>query len=278
MHFISLPVVVSLLLTSVAAKDNSTKALSETDQCKEISSLSKFVALASNTTELDKITKNNATKIAEIQAKASSDSTKLQTLTSNSTLMSDCQVVFAQEAEDDECQETFVLQRFVAFAANTTAVASATKNNATKIAAIELKASDAASKLQVLQSNSTLQAACPAVMQKDECKAMDGLEKFVKVANNQTKLEEITKGNETKVAEIEAKGKVAQMKLSAMQANATFMAACAALNKTEKGSLTESSANATSTKTSGAVAVGGGAGLWMPAQVAAVVALGVLML
>jgi hypothetical protein len=277
MHFASVPIVLSLLLTSVAAKGNSTKAVSEADQCKEITSLSKFVSLASNTTKLDEITKNNATKVAEIQAKASSDSTKLQTLTSNSTLMSNCQVVFAQEAEDDMCQETFVLQRFVAFAANTTAVASATKNNATKIAAIELKASDAANKLQVLQSNSTLQAACPAVMQKDECKAMDGLEKFVKVASNQTKLEQITKGNETKVTEIQAKGNVAQMKLSAMQGNATFMAACAALNETEKSSATGSAANATSTKKSGAVAVDG-AGIWMPIQVAAVVALGMMIL
>ena len=158
-----------------------------------------------------------------------------------------------------------------------TAVNATTKNNATKIAAIELKASEAASKLQVLQSNSTLQAACPAVMQDDECKAMDGLEKFVKVANNQTKLEEITKGNATKIAEIQAKGTMAQMKLSAMQANATFVAACAALNETKKGTLTETSANSTSTKKSGAVAVGG-AGLMMPVQVAAVVVLGMLML
>ena len=235
MKFITLPVVLSLLLTSVTANDNSTKGVSEVDQCKEITSLAKFVSFASNTTMLDKITKDNATKVAEIQAKASTASAKLQTLTSNSTLMSDCQVKFAQEAEDDMCQQTFLLERFVKFAANTTAVASATKNNATKIADIELKASDAANKLQMLQSNSTLQAACPAVMQKDECKAMDGLEKFVALTNNQTKLEKITKGNETKIAKLEAMGKMAQMKLSAMQGNATFMAACAALNELSNG-------------------------------------------
>ena len=194
--------------------------------------------------------------------------------------MANCQVVFAQEAEDDKCQETFLLQKFVAFAANTTAVASATKNNATKIADIELKASDAANKLQVLQSNSTLQAACPAVMQKDECQFMDGLMKFVKLANNQTKLEKITKGNETKVAEIQAKGKVAQMKLSALQGNATFMAACAALNGsvTEQGTLSSSATNATTTKKSGAAAVGAGAGWWVSMQMVVVVGLGMWML
>ena len=159
-----------------------------------------------------------------------------------------------------------------------TAVASATNNNATKIAAIELKASDAASKLETLTSNSTLQAACPAVMQEDECKAMDGLMKFVKLANNQTKLEQITKGNETKVAKIQAQGKMAEMKLDAMQSNATFMAACAALNETEKGTLSESAANATTTKKSGATAVGVGAGWWVPARVAVVVGLAMLML
>jgi hypothetical protein len=274
MQLITLPILFSLLLTSVAAKDNSTKVVSETDQCKEVTSLTKFVSFASNTTMLDMITKENATKVAEIQAKASTASAKLQTLTSNSTLMSDCQVEFAQEAEDDMCQQTFLLQRFVTFAANMTAVASATKNNATKIAAIELKASDAASKLQTLQSNSTLQAACPAVMQKDECKAMDGLEKFVALTNNQTKLEKLAKGNETKVAKLEEMGKAAQMKLSAMQGNATFMAACAALNETEKGTLTSSSTSATTTK-SGAVAVAGSAGWWMSVVV---VGLGMCML
>jgi hypothetical protein len=280
MQFLTLPVVLSLLFTSVAAHCNSTKALSETGQCKEITSLSKFVSFASNITNLDRITKDNATKIAEIQAKASAASVKLQDLKSNSTLMSYCQVVFAQEAEDDMCQETFVLQRFIAFAANTTAVASATKNNATKIANIELKASEAANKLQKLESNSTLQAACPAVMQKDECKAMDGLIKFVKLANNQTKLEQITKGNETKIAEIQAKGKVAQMKLSALQSNATFMAACAALNKSEseKGTLSSSAANATTTKKSGAVGAVSGTGWWAPLQVVVVVGLGMWML
>jgi hypothetical protein len=95
--------------------------------------------------------------------------------------------------EDDQCQQTFMLQRFVKFAANMTQVASATKNNATKIAAIELKASDAAVKLQTLQSNSTLQSACPAVMQEDECKAMNGLTKFVALANNATQLDKVTK-------------------------------------------------------------------------------------
>ena len=107
---------------------------------------------------------------------------------------------------------------------------------------------------------------------------MDGLEKFVKVASNQTKLKEITKGNATKVAEIQKMGDVAQMKLSAMQGNATFVAACAALNGTDKGALSESATNGTGSKKSGAVVLDGGAwgaGVWVPV---AVVALGMWVL
>ena len=58
---------------------------------------------------------------------------------------------------------------------------------------------------------------------------MDKLEKFVSVANNSTKLNEITKGNATKAAEIQAMAAKAQTKLTAMQGNATFVQACDAL-------------------------------------------------
>jgi len=233
MHFQSLVVSV-LLATSVAAhghdnKTESSKTLSEKGECKEMLKLNKLVELASNTTKLEKITKNNATKIAEIQAKASSASTKLTTLQSNTTLVSACAVIDAQEAEEDECQETFALQRFVKFAANSTAVATVTKNNATKIASIQAESSKASTKLQTLTSNTTLQAACPAVEQKDECQMMKKLQKFVNVANNQTKLDKLTKGNATKEAEIKAWAAKDETKLTAFTGNATFMAACAAL-------------------------------------------------
>jgi hypothetical protein len=72
-----------VLSTAVAAhgKGNNTEiALSTEDTCKEMRGLQGLITLASNTTELDNITKDNATKIAEIQAKASSAATKLQTL------------------------------------------------------------------------------------------------------------------------------------------------------------------------------------------------------
>jgi hypothetical protein len=276
------PLLVSLLLaTAAVAKKNGTEPASEASQCKEIKGLNALVELAGNSTKLDKVTKNNATKIAEIQAKASAAAPMLQTLQSNTTLMSACAVIDASEMETNQCQETFMLQRFVKFAANTTAVASATKNNATKIANIELKASDAASKLEALTSNSTLQAACPAVMQKDECQAMKSLMKFVAVANNQTKLDKVTKGNTTKEDEIKAKAVTAQDKLTAMQGNVTFVAACDALDKnSEKGTETGSSTASTSSTAvkSAAFILKGANAAGLMGSTMAVVFVGMLML
>lgn len=68
---------VSLLLTTVVAAKgkNETKAVTDKSLCKEMASLTKLVALAANTTKLDEKEKNNATKIAEVQAKASTAGT-----------------------------------------------------------------------------------------------------------------------------------------------------------------------------------------------------------
>ena len=77
---------------------------------------------------------------------------------------------------------------------------------------------------------------------------MNKLQKFVNFANNQTELDEITKGNTTEEAEIKTRAAAAQIKLTAFQGNATFMSACAAINS-EKA--TESSTT-TSVMSSGA--------------------------
>jgi hypothetical protein len=188
----------------------------------------------------------NTTKADDIKARATAAQPTLDSLTSNSTLMTNCAVIDAAQKEEDMCQETFALQAFVKFAANETAVASKTNNNATKIADIQLKASQAAAKLDILTSNSTLQAACPAVMQKDTCKFMDGLMKFIATAKNQTKLDEITKGNTTKEDKIKAEATKAQTRLAELQNNATLVSACNALNAQADKGTTESSTNSIS--------------------------------
>jgi ABC-type enterochelin transport system substrate-binding protein len=167
---------VSLLLTTaVAAKGkNGTTAKAVTDKslCKEMASLTKLVALASNETKLADKTNNNATKIAEIQAKASDASTQLSTMESNATLVSTCAVIASAQKTEDDCDEITSMTKLVALAANETALAEKSKNNATKIAALQAKASTAATKLQTLEANTTLTDACSSIKsQKEAAKA-----------------------------------------------------------------------------------------------------------
>lgn len=190
--------------------------------------------------------------------------------------MMNCAIIDAAQAEENSCQETFALQDFMKFASNTTAVAGKTNNNQTEIDAIAAQATKAQTKLTELTSNSTLQAACPAVMQKDQCKAMDGLMKLVATANNQTLLEAKTKGNTTKEDKIKAQAVKVQTKLDAMMNNATFMAACSAISaesqKGTSGSTTGNSISSTNMKSAAMI-------LQMPGlSTLVVVALGMLML
>ena len=140
--------------------------------------------------------------------------------------MAACASIDAQDETEAGCDETFVLQKFIQFSSNTTAVADATQNNATKIADIKTLSSEAAVQLATLTSNKTLQAACPAVEEKDECDIMNKLEKTVDIANNATKLDKITNNNATKIAEFKAFASKAATKLTAFTSNSTLVAAC----------------------------------------------------
>jgi hypothetical protein len=155
-----------LLTTAVAAKGKngtSTKSVTDKSLCKEMASLTKLVALASNETKLADKTNNNATKIAEIQAKASDASTQLTTMESNTTLVSTCAVIAAAQKTEDDCDQITSMTKLVALAANETKLADKAKNNATKIAEYQAKASAAAVKLQTLQANTTLTDACTSI-------------------------------------------------------------------------------------------------------------------
>ncbi|PBP26133.1 hypothetical protein BUE80_DR002991 [Diplocarpon rosae] len=227
-----------LLTTSVAAHghgDKEGKDTSEKSQCRQIRKLERLVSLASNSTRLDQVTDHNATKIEELMSEASTAAQQLTTLQGNATLTASCAVVNAQAEEEHMCEETFELERFVEFAANATQVAEMTDNNATEIAAIAAKASQASAELQALQSNATLQAACPGLLQKHECREMRKLQGFVEASQNATRLEEISGGNATKADRIKNGAARAQTQLTEWQNNKTFMAACEALGKSGKG-------------------------------------------
>lgn len=156
-----------VLATAVVAKGDknstSTKAVTDKSLCKEMSSLNQLVKLASNTTKLADKTNNNATKIADIQSKASEASTKLTTMSSNTTLVSTCAVIDAAAKTDDECESMKSLQKLITLAGNDTALADKAKNNQTKIDAIKTMATKAQTKLDAMTSNTTLTTACDSI-------------------------------------------------------------------------------------------------------------------
>ena len=104
-------VLLSLLLSSavMAKGGNRTakadKPVNEKSLCRDMAQLTQLVNLAANTTKLETKTKGNATKIAEIQAKASAASTELATMSSNTTLVAACAIVEAENQLQSDCRE-----------------------------------------------------------------------------------------------------------------------------------------------------------------------------
>ncbi|PMD62695.1 uncharacterized protein K444DRAFT_557886, partial [Hyaloscypha bicolor E] len=134
-------------------------------KCDELFFLEKLDNLVSNTTALAEKTLNNATKIADLQAKASKDAsnaTKFQGPQSNTTLVSLCLIVDAHKKEKPQCEEIKGFQKFLAFADNSTAISHKTKNTATKIDEVKAKSSKATTRLAKLQSNATPVSDCAA--------------------------------------------------------------------------------------------------------------------
>lgn len=156
-------ILVSFLLSTAVAAKNSTKTVSDKSLCKEMAQLSSVVSLAANSTKLAAKEKNNATKIAEYQSKASTAATQLATLYLNTTLVATCNVIAAAQKTEADCDEIDSINSIMSLAANETKLAAKEKNNATKIAEYQAKASDASTKLATLQANTTLTNACASI-------------------------------------------------------------------------------------------------------------------
>jgi len=204
-------------------------------ECDEIFSLEKLENLVANSTALAEVTHGNATKIGELQAKASQDASKLAGLKNNQTLIVECQILAAEEKLERDCLELLKLEEFLKFASNATAVSTKAENNGTKITEIAAKASQSANKLQQLQSNQTLVAICFIVdahnKEKHECEEIKGLQKFIAFANNSTALVDDTKNNATRINEIKAESSKAANRLANLQSNATLVADCASFDQ-----------------------------------------------
>lgn len=165
------------------ANGTSTKA-----QCKQVEKLTFLTDVAANTTKLDKITKGNATKAAEFQAKASSAAGELQTLQSNATLMGECNTIFAAQKMAQQCGEMASIEEAQKIVANQTKLDKITKGNTTKADDFKAKVAAKADTLTQLQANTTLTTYCSSLDTKAACKTMAKLAKEQAEAQNTTAL------------------------------------------------------------------------------------------
>lgn len=131
------------------------------------------------------------------------------------------------------CKEMDKLTKIVDIAANTTKLDAIAKDNATKIAEFQAKASDASTKLTTLSTNTTLVAACAVISAAEtterDCDEMDKLQKTVEIAANTTLLDDKTQGNATKIAEFQAKASAATTKLATLTSNSTLVSTCSSI-------------------------------------------------
>jgi hypothetical protein len=139
--------------------------------CKQIKSLTILTSLAANQTKLDELVakgKMDAAKIDALKAKAADATTKLQTLSSNTTLTTECAAIAAKGKMKKECGQMKQLQKLANLASNTTAMdayVAKHKLNSTQADGLKTKLQKAETKLKDLQSNTTLTDFCKEMKQ-----------------------------------------------------------------------------------------------------------------
>ncbi|KAK7697861.1 hypothetical protein SLS64_013114 [Diaporthe eres] len=256
MKFLS-ALVLAMASVAIAKDGNNTDGTSTKSQCKQVSKLTKLMDIAGNSTKLDKVTKGNATKAADIQAKASQMSTKLTELQSNTTLMTACDQIFAVQDTEDACDKMQGLQKLNALIANQTALDEKTKGNTTKADAIKAKAQEKAADLTAMESNTTLTSFCAGFSDKQSCKAMAKLAKEQEFAANTTALNAKFNGDADKISKFQAKLSSKAEKVNALMSNSTLMDTCNSLGITTASTTTGASTSSGSTddKKSAAVSV-----------------------
>ncbi|KAH6642126.1 hypothetical protein C7974DRAFT_408709 [Boeremia exigua] len=144
--------------------NNAERALKKS--CKKMRGLSVFSQVAANQTKLDALVaegKLTTTEVDAIKAKAANVTTELQSMQSNATLVSECAVVNAEQKSVSQCKKMKKLTKLAALAGNETAMAALEQKkglNDTGIAKLKAKIEKASTKLQEMQSNTTLTAFC----------------------------------------------------------------------------------------------------------------------
>ncbi|KAF2114603.1 hypothetical protein BDV96DRAFT_600566 [Lophiotrema nucula] len=148
------------------AHNGTAKGNSVNKVCSKMAKLTKLTELAANTTKLDALMtkgKLNQTEVDAIKAKAANATTELATMTSNSTLVTECQVVDAHKKVVGECKQMKSLEKLSALAGNQTAMQAyieKKKLNGTKLEKLQERIGNASTKLTAMQANTTLTSLC----------------------------------------------------------------------------------------------------------------------
>lgn len=150
-------------------KNGTRSGNSDKRECGEIARLTEMMDLVNNATRLAAFEtkhKLNQTQIDELKTKTTAEQTKLQPLTSNSTLMTECAVIGADRKLQFQCHQIKSLTKLSAIANNATAMQefeTKHKMSAEQMTRFMDEAKNASGKLTKLQSNATLVTACQAM-------------------------------------------------------------------------------------------------------------------
>ncbi|KAF2652011.1 hypothetical protein K491DRAFT_605765 [Lophiostoma macrostomum CBS 122681] len=149
-----------------STRGNGTNGNSVNKACRTMAKLTKLTNLAANQTKLDAMIasgKINATEVDAIKAKAANATSELQTMQSNTTLVSECAVVDAHQAVLKECKQMTKLTKLADLATNQTAMDALMQKknlNDTQMAKLQERIANATTKLKTLQGNTTLTDLC----------------------------------------------------------------------------------------------------------------------
>ncbi|KAL1967678.1 hypothetical protein VTN77DRAFT_2935 [Rasamsonia byssochlamydoides] len=184
MQIFSSLITLSLCLSALAApaahehdhKTSSNSTMSHNSvkaTCQEMKELTRLTHLANNQTLLEEYIskkKLNASEASELETKVASASTKLNALSSNATLVSECAVVDAHESLVVTCDRMARLEEWEKLSNATALNELAAKKNLTQtmIEHLKEKAANASTELKAMESNATLVAACQQLQAKKE--------------------------------------------------------------------------------------------------------------
>ncbi|KAJ4406841.1 hypothetical protein N0V91_004271 [Didymella pomorum] len=157
--------------------NNPEKALKKS--CQKMRKLDALSQIAANQTKLDAWVaqgKLNTAEVDALKAKAANATAELQTMQSNTTLVSECAVVNAERKSVNQCMQMKMLTKLAALAGNETAMTAfeeKKKLNETGIEKLKTKIAEAQTKLKDMQSNTTLTDFCTQRAQQQQQKGGD---------------------------------------------------------------------------------------------------------